>query len=364
MTAARRLVASKTTIPIPRLIAYALGDDAEPLSSFLILEFIEGQKFDLRRINELPEEQITNLYTSLADIYIQLRRLEFPSIGCLGFDSEGVRVSKRTVSIDINMQELEGLQPSEIQASYCDADGRLTSANKYVDMLLDISDNAFAKSRDSVLEPTIGGDYLFHRHLFRGWVREWVEPSLDQGPFVMVHGDLEHFNLLVDQDMSIVGLLDWEWSRIVPRQFFIPPLWLDKLDTTYLAFKYFYETYLEEKFHPLLDIVRSRELERFGETLLADEWTEAKNKSGFLTASALENHTEADWFACRYIQRQRFRCEDKEQIAHRIEQFMEDPTRRAFIAAKIEDGKAYQAELDKLKSAKSGATGLVSPPHS
>lgn len=136
----RRLVASKTTIPIPKLIVYALGDGPEPLSSFLILEFVEGQKLDLRSLRNLPDEQLTRLYTSMADIYIQLRRLEFPSIGCLGLGPGGeLQVVKKNTSININVQELEDLQSSKIQALYYGPDGRLVSANKYTEMLLEIS---------------------------------------------------------------------------------------------------------------------------------------------------------------------------------------------------------------------------------
>jgi aminoglycoside phosphotransferase (APT) family kinase protein len=204
----RRLIASKTTIPIPRVIAYALADDPEPLSSFLILEFVEGQKLDLRQLDKLSEEQLTNLYTSLADIYIQLRRLEFPSIGCLGSGLDDIQVNKKVTSIDINMQELEGLRPSEIQALYYEPNGRLTSANKYVEILLDISDNAFAKGRGSVLSEDVGGDALYHLHLFREFAQEWVDPNLDQGLFFIIHGDLKAFNLVIDKDMLIVSVLD------------------------------------------------------------------------------------------------------------------------------------------------------------
>lgn len=52
------------------------------------------------------------------------------------------------MSIDLNMQELEGKHPSGIQASYCGEDGMLTSANAYVSLLLQIADNSYAKSRD------------------------------------------------------------------------------------------------------------------------------------------------------------------------------------------------------------------------
>ncbi|KAK0726807.1 hypothetical protein B0T26DRAFT_671558 [Lasiosphaeria miniovina] len=51
------------------VVPYAASDSPEPLSSFLILEFVKGQKLDLSKLKNLPERQQANLYTSLADIY-------------------------------------------------------------------------------------------------------------------------------------------------------------------------------------------------------------------------------------------------------------------------------------------------------
>lgn len=343
----RRVVASQTTIPIPRLIAYSLGDGPGPLSSFLILEFVDGQKLDPRQLKKLTEEQQTNLYTSLADIYIQLRRLEFSSIGCLGSGPAGIQVEKRTISLDINMQELEGLEPSIIQNSYYGPAGRLTSANRYVAMLLDISDNAFARGRGSVLDEDEGADALYHLHLFRQYARKWVDPLLDQEPFVMVHGDLEPFNLIVNDNMTVISVLDWEWSRVVPRQFFLPPLWLGIPDTTKLAYDFVYQDYLK-RFHRLLDIVRTRELDMYGQALLADEWTAAKNDSGFLVANALENWTDMDWFAHRYVNWKWYRGQGKEGLDARVKAFMEDPAHRTLITTKFDEGRAYKAALGRL----------------
>jgi hypothetical protein len=344
-----RVIASKTTIPIPRLIAYAVSDGCEPLSSFLILEFVNGRRLDPGKLKKLPEEQQTNLYSSLADIYIQLRRLEFPSIGCLESGPDGIQVTKKTISQDINMQELEGLQPSNIQALYYGPNERLTSANKYVAMLLDISDNAFARRRGSVYEEDQGGDALYHLHLFRQYAQQWVDPLLDNGPFVMVHGDLEPFNLIVNDDMKIISVLDWEWSRVVPRQFFVPPLWLRYCDTTKLAYDFVYQDYLK-RFHRLLDLIRTQELERFGQALLADEWTVAEKDSGFLVANALENWTDIDWFAYRYINWKWYHGQGKEGLDARVKAFMEDPTRRALIMSKLDEGRAYKAALDGPKN--------------
>jgi len=35
----------------------------------------------------------------------------------------------------------------------------------------------------------------------------WVDEGQDSGPFVLVHGDMQHFHLIVDEDMSIVSVL-------------------------------------------------------------------------------------------------------------------------------------------------------------
>jgi len=105
---------------------------------------------------------------------------------------------------------------------------------------------------------------------------------------------------------------------------------------TALSSDIFYQRYLK-KFHRLLDIVRTRELERFGEPLLAEEWTQAKNNSGFLVANALENWTDMDWFSHRYVFRKRFRGEGQKELDARVKRFMEDPTHRALIATKLEE---------------------------
>jgi RIO-like serine/threonine protein kinase len=36
----------------------------------------------------------------------------------------------------------------------------------------------------------------------------------------LVHGNLNPYNLMVNEKIDIVALLDREWSRVVPPQFF------------------------------------------------------------------------------------------------------------------------------------------------
>ncbi len=254
---------------------------------------------------------------------------------------------KKINTIDINMQELEGLQPSKIQSLFYNDKGSLTSANDYVAMLLQIANNAFANGRNSVSERDQGEDALYHLHIFREYAKGWMDCRLDQGPFVLVHGDFEPFNLIVNEHMDIASVLDWEWSRVVPIQFFKPPLWLKNPDTTKLAWNFVYQDYLKS-LNQLLEIVRSREREKYGNELLSNEWAKAKEDSGFLVANALENWTDMDWFANRYIN---WKCyKNKADLNERVKAFMQkDSAHTTLIERKLLEGTAYRVEVDSLE---------------
>ncbi|KAF5019924.1 hypothetical protein F66182_8064 [Fusarium sp. NRRL 66182] len=341
--ATMQLVAEKTDIPLPKIIAYELGDGTDPLSSFMILEYIDGQPVLPHQLGALPQDKQTRFYTSLADVYIQLRRLTFPMIGSLTQHQGGFAVRQALATIDLNRQELEGFQPSAIQAAQ-NTNVAFSSANEYTAMLLQLAANAFNNSRSIISSQEQGEDALYHQDLFRRFAtEEWLDHGADAGPFVLVHGDLQPFNILVNENMEIVSVLDWEWSRVVPYQYFLPPLWLTNLDTTVLAWGFAYDHYLE-RFEDFLAIVESRERERYGDKLLSTEWSKAKRDGGFLVANALENCTDMDWFANRFIGWRRYG--GKEDVAERISAFIrEDPARERLVHDRVLAYEAYQAQL-------------------
>ncbi|KAH7175767.1 hypothetical protein EDB81DRAFT_770975 [Dactylonectria macrodidyma] len=68
---------------------------------------------------------------------------------------------------------------------------------------------------------------------------------------------------------------------------------------------------------------------------------------GFLVANALENWTDIDWFAHRYIN---WKCYRGISLEQRIKAFMDDdPARNILIARKVREGIAYNMEVDRLK---------------
>jgi hypothetical protein len=58
-----------------------------------------------------------------------------------------------------------------------------------------------------------------------------IDPQLDKGPFVLNHLDLRGPNIIVDKNLRIQGIVDWEFAHTVPRQVFTPPSWITGHDS-------------------------------------------------------------------------------------------------------------------------------------
>lgn len=43
---------------------------------------------------------------------------------------------------------------------------------------------------------------------------------------MLAHPDLRWSNIIVDEDLTIRGIIDYEWASTIPRQFFMPPTWI------------------------------------------------------------------------------------------------------------------------------------------
>lgn len=224
-----RCVAEKTNIPLPRTHAYSFQDRSPIGLAFLIIDFVEGKTLHDINIGLLSGEQKVRLYEQLADIEVQLRRLEFPHISALSIEPESEaqwtsRIPRRPFSIELNGQEIEG-----IPTLLLDDNGKeeiYTSANEYIRSLVDLGFQQFQRGRNSVEDEYDATVALYNLHQFRDIVEDWLKEEFNHGPFVLMHGDLRPPNIILDGKFDIVAVIDWEWSRIVPLQLFVPPTWL------------------------------------------------------------------------------------------------------------------------------------------
>ncbi|TQV90370.1 phosphotransferase enzyme family protein [Cordyceps javanica] len=286
-------LSEETTIPLPKILAYRTEDSTDPLSTFVILEFIDGTRLSPHQLEDLPPQTRQNLFTSLADIYVQLRRQEFSTIGKLDGSASKPHVGQKTATIIMNMLQLEGLEAFSIRETFHDKEGILKSATSYTRMLLCIGYNAFLKSPNAVTE-NLGLQASHNHQLFIYHAEQWMDTKRDEGPFVLVHGDLHLSNLVFDDDGRIAGVLDWEWIGLA-----YPPSW---------------RLFLRTAFQEFLAIVKTREMDMFGNLRLHSEWSQSVDMAEPLVANALMNWTDVEWFVHRYLNGKRDLSDDEQTV--------------------------------------------------
>jgi hypothetical protein len=53
----------------------------------------------------------------------------------------------------------------------------------------------------------------------------------DDNVFCPIHPDFRAANIIVDEDMHLRGVIDWEFTQLVPRLAFVPPVWISGHDS-------------------------------------------------------------------------------------------------------------------------------------
>ena len=81
--------------------------------------------------------------------------------------------------------------------------------------------------RNSVDNAEFGREAYVARHLFRGTVPTFLDHENNHGPFKLVCDDFRPGNILVDRNLKITAICDWEWTYAAPyQQFYTAPRWL------------------------------------------------------------------------------------------------------------------------------------------
>jgi hypothetical protein len=221
-----RYIALNTSIPIPHIHGYGFSQTHPSGLTFMIISYIPGDRLLDIDLAALDPALRSHLHGQLAGIFIQLRHCEFPHIGSLTLDPVDDQTTifghNRTLSIDINDHELGGLNATSIISPT----KIYTTAIDYIYTLTQLLFNQFDKQQNSVYNETDARYHLYELYQFRSILIGWLRRDTNKGPFILSHGDFRKSNIVVDQNMNIIGVLDWEWSRTVPVQIFVPPAWL------------------------------------------------------------------------------------------------------------------------------------------
>ncbi|KAF9775687.1 hypothetical protein IL306_006190 [Fusarium sp. DS 682] len=226
-----RYVQEHMQIPIPKLHAYGqarLLQNNSAKQAFMILDHVEGQPLDERQFSSSPKEHRRQLYAELINIFTQLRRLEFSAAGSLMPVQSDSSCSKPKIvgafSIPMNDLQIQGYSsppsPSQSTAEFVSQQRR---------MLWDI----FRLPSPALRQKTAEME-LFALHTI-----DQMPLLVDRQrePFVLTHTDLRGSNIMVDHQLHIVGVIDWEWAGTVPASIFMPPSWITACEDHFAEFR-------------------------------------------------------------------------------------------------------------------------------
>ncbi|KKZ64017.1 hypothetical protein EMCG_01678 [[Emmonsia] crescens] len=351
--ATMKFIAEKTTIPIPRLHGYSINSENQLGLPFMLLEFIEGKPLFTVEVRKLPRPQKRELFAKLGDIYIQLFQHKFDRIGALTLDAKDenwVFDHNRPLSVLMNDQALAGIEPRFIGPNQT-----FQSVMDYVYTIHQALIDDFYQGKDSIMNEEDAHSYLYSLHKSRQFLMEWVKPEHNHGPFILNHGDLRSANILVDDDLNILSVLDWEWSHTIPVQMFVPPSWLDGLElvgTAKMPSRLLYESSLftlhmetrrrEKKYHP--------ECPSLDDLPLAKIWGETLESPAIFIALGL---LQPLYFGNIYWSVLEYDYYGNERIHYRkrMEDFYSLETHKAELEAvqrKVQELELFQQECDKL----------------
>ncbi|PBP16941.1 hypothetical protein BUE80_DR012316 [Diplocarpon rosae] len=210
------LIRKNTAILVPDVKAWDLAvDNPLGLGPFIVMNFIEGVSLNhLLRKNketrllkqEVRDNEIEFLYKQLAHILLQHFKLDFDRIGSLPSPETRFSMPVRPLTLKVH------------------------------DILQTRGVNTFEQDWKQLLsQPNlVGGKYTSRAEyasfsVLKSLIPDLVERDYDHGPFKIICDDLGMANMIVksEQDLTVVGVVDLEWSYVGPAQLFgSAPWWL------------------------------------------------------------------------------------------------------------------------------------------
>lgn len=210
--ATMRYVKQHTSIPVPEVYSFDATDDNTLGVPYMFMEYIQGKPypypFSQRGI--VRDVELLKVHLQLVHFTWQLSRLPFDSIGQL-YLSPHSRADVIIGPIVDRKQRMYG--PFQSSRDFFLERAQLV----YEDELRMANATGVTKAEDVVWRDRTE-TALLHCEA-AAHVGETVSCK---EPFVLKHVDLHWQNILLDEECTVVGIIDWEWAHTVPAESFQP----------------------------------------------------------------------------------------------------------------------------------------------
>jgi len=314
---------------------------------FIITDLVPGEPLDKKFLIEAKEEHRRNFYSQLIDSLAELRKLEFPSIGSLMPNPDGS--PHPVLGPVLSMSAATLRQPPQPV---------LTSTKEYMKYQFSLISSFFSPpvsdhTVDDIKQEIFALDGL--ERIFQ----QVIDPRLDDGPFVLNHLDLRSANIIVDENLRIQGIIDWEFATTVPLQMFAPPSWItghDSIETDKQMHIEFRDVLDEKsKAHSVYDQLKREWYECSG---ASSELGIDKTDMAFCVAHVLRRPTDATDIFCDFFAR---KLSDKDlddiisDFFDRNQELASEAQRRAEHCERytqyLKENGLHETEADKLLAA-------------
>ena len=209
-----RLIKRETTIPVPEVYAFDASLENELGCPFILMEHLHGKPLHdvwfAQGISLALREQIRiRALHGIAEAMAQLNTLTFSQGGSLLFDAKGDVVGMVPTNIVDLETQIANMRSTDYDntMAFCQT-GPFSDPGSY---LLSLLDSREGKRERGIVEQ---GAYKLLR-LFIEW--SLMDTSGQEKPFVLAHPDLDSQNILVNDDGSLSGIIDWDWIAAVPH---------------------------------------------------------------------------------------------------------------------------------------------------
>ena len=199
--ATMQFVKENTQIPVSKVSGYDFTYANVLGTPYILMEYIAGKSypFPFSRQRPIKDDDLIRIHTQLKDFAWQLSKQPFDKIGQLRFATG----EKRGVAIGPIIDRKERLY------------GPFTSSRTfYKECAKTVYE--FETRRHSLGEDSNVEDSLESAALHVLAAEHAGKECFDSGPFILQHADMHWQNLLFDEQCTIVGVMDWEWTQTVP----------------------------------------------------------------------------------------------------------------------------------------------------